>query len=337
MDDRAIALLELYDIEIIKTAKGRAAFLCDTNKGCLIFKEYFGNEYRLSMQDKLLKHIEKVGVIPAESLIPNKEGQLFVKDADGTKYILKTYSEGRECNIRDRDECLAAVKQLAGLHQSMYIPYNECEAFEYSYFSPAREYEKRNRELKRVQKYLMKKRQKTDFERDLLNQFSFFLDQALCVEEEWKYYENLLPMGDEQNKPKDGVTFCHGDYQYHNLLWRNDGWNIINFEKCIVDDQIRDLHLWMRKILEKNDWLVSLGKDLLETYIKERNISAASFIDLYYRLSYPEKFWKIVNYYYNSGKSRIPEKNQEKLSKLAGQEKDKQIFLDEVFKKYYLK
>ena len=30
-------------------------------------------------------------------------------------------------------------------------------------------------------------------------------------------------------------------------------------------------------------------------------------------ISYPEKFWKIVNFYYNTGKAWIPEKNMEKL------------------------
>ena len=42
--------------------------------------------------------------------------------------------------------------------------------------------------------------------------------------------------------------------------------------------------------------------------------------DLFYRLSYPEKLWKIVNFYYNSGKAWIREKNQEKLDRLLERE-----------------
>ena len=110
-------------------------------------------------------------------------------------------------------------------------------------------------------------------------------------------------------------------------------WFIINFEKCIKDDPIRDLYLLMRKLLEKSNWSVDLGKELLDTYCGERAISAVSRIDLYYRLSYPEKFWKIANFYYNSGKAWIPERNREKLEKLMIQEKEKQTFLDEVFRK----
>ena len=42
---------------------------------------------------------------------------------------------------------------------------------------------------------------------------------------------------------------------------------------------------------------------------------------------YPEKLWKIVNFYYNSGKAWIPEKNQEKLDRLLEQEAARKKFL----------
>ena len=89
----------------------------------------------------------------------------------------------------------------------------------------------------------------------------------------------------------------------------------------------------MRKLLEKSSWSVSLGQELLAAYQEERPISDESRMDLYYRLAYPEKFWKIVNFYYNSGKAWIPERNREKLEKLVVQEKEKQIFLDEIFQR----
>ena len=76
---------------------------------------------------------------------------------------------------------------------------------------------------------------------------------------------------------------------------------------------------------------MALGKELLEVYERIRPLSALSKIDLYYRLSYPEKFWKIANFYYNSGKAWIPGRNQEKLEKLLAQEKEKKEFLEKVF------
>ncbi len=51
-------------------------------------------------------------------------------------------------------------------------------------------------------------------------------------------------------------------------------------------------------------------------------------MQLYYRFRYPEKFWKIVNFYYNSGKAWIPGRNLEKLEKLLAQEEEKVKFLE---------
>ena len=88
----------------------------------------------------------------------------------------------------------------------------------------------------------------------------------------------------------------------------------------------------MRKLLEKSNWSIPLGQELLEAYEREEPITAINRIDLYYRLAYPEKFWKIANFYFNSGKAWIPGRNQEKLEKLITQEKEKQHFLEEVFR-----
>lgn len=328
MNDRAVALLEQYEIEVLRTRKGRGAIICDTNQGCLIFKEYTGNNDRIVMQDRLLHYIRKQDKILTETIIPTAEGALSVKDGDGVQYVLKTYQEGRECNIYDKQECVEAVRLLARLHGCMEVPvdlWGDIPAF-----SQAREYEKHNKELKRVRRYLKQRSQKTWFEICLLNSFDYFLSQAAEVTQEWEEYQKIRESSDTGCTVN---TYCHGDYQYHNILRCDKGWFVVNFEKCMRDDPIRDLYLLLRKLLEKSNWSVALGKELLEAYERERSISAMSRIDLYYRLAYPEKFWKIVNFYYNSGKAWIPERNREKLEKLMVQEKEKQNFLEEVFRK----
>lgn len=330
MNDRAVSLLGQYDIEVLRTRKGRGAILCDTNQGCLIFKEYAGNENKIRIQDRLLNHIRETGKIQVESILPTREGSLFVKDMEGNSYVLKTYAEGRECNIYEKKECLEAVRVLARLHGCMELSQTEMDGLPADGFFAGREYEKHNRELRRVRKYLKQRGQKIGFEIGLLNSFDYFLEQALAVTEEWNRYRLENSRGHER---KETVLYCHGDYQYHNILWGQEEWFVVNFEKCLPDNPIRDLYLFLRKLLEKSSWSVSLGKELLAAYQEERPISDESRMDLYYRLAYPEKFWKIVNFYYNSGKAWIPERNREKLEKLVVQEKEKQIFLDEIFQR----
>ena len=88
----------------------------------------------------------------------------------------------------------------------------------------------------------------------------------------------------------------------------------------------------MRKLLEKSNWSLQLGDLLLKSYGAVRPLSARSYVGLFYRLSYPEKFWKIANFYFNSGKAWIPERNLDKLEKLLSQEKEKQEFLNVIFR-----
>lgn len=330
MNDRAVELLEQYDIEVLRTRKGRGAIVCDTEKGCFILKEYTGNEERAELQNRLLRTIAAGGAVQTESILPTREGDLLVRDGDGTAYVLKTWRDGRECNIYDKGECVQAVRVLAKLHEYMELPADTPGLP--APFSPEKEYEKHNREIRKVRKFLKQKGQKQQFEISLLGACDYFLEQALEVTEAWKQYSAAFGKESAVPKNQESVSFCHGDYQYHNILMGTGGWFVVNFEKCLPDDPVRDLYLLLRKLLEKGNWSVSLGSDLLQAYEKERSVSAQSRIDLYYRLAYPEKFWKIVNFYYNSGKAWIPGKNQEKLEKLIAQEKEKQRFLNEVFR-----
>ncbi|MCI8529400.1 MAG: phosphotransferase [Lachnospiraceae bacterium] len=330
MNDRAVELLGQYEIEVQRTRKGRGAIVCETDQGCLIFKEYSGSQDRIELQNRLLNQIASAGLVKAEAIIPNKDGGLLVRDNDGAGYVLKTWRAARECAINDKDECMEAVRLLARLHESMILPGDTPNLP--MLFEAEKEYEKHNRELKRVRKFLQQKGQKTWFEINLLHHFDFFVDQALTVTEEWKEYCKSAKENQNMDGAQETVPFCHGDYQYHNILKDDNGWFIVNFEKCLRDNPIRDLYLLLRKLLEKGNWSITLGSELLEAYGRERQISAHSFIDLYYRFAYPEKFWKIVNFYYNSGKAWIPGRNQEKLERVVSQEKDKQKFLDEVFR-----
>ena len=322
MNDKAVALLEQYDIEVLRTRKGRGAILCDTPQGALILKEYAGNEERLTLEKDLLQHIAQQGLVKVDALLPTKEGAFFVKDKDGITYILKTYYEGRECNISDRSECITAMELLAKLHNSMELSRQEENV---RIYTPLQEYEKRNRELTRIRSFLHKRGQKQPFERCLNSAMDVYLEQARQVTESWRAYEERL-----------GTKWCyetcfHGDYQYHNIILYEKEWYVVNFEKSQRGSQVTDIYLLMRKLLEKSNWSVPLGKELLAAYQQIRPISAFDSIDLYYRLAYPEKFWKIANFYFNSRKAWIPEKNMEKLNKVLEQEAVRQTFLEQAF------
>lgn len=218
-----------------------------------------------------------------------------------------------------------AVTALAKLHHCMCLP-QLAEESDMHAQSLSAEYEKRNRELRKVRKFLRDKGQKTTFEIYLQQNFDIFFEEALRVAEEVKAYGNILSAQDYE---REG-TFCHGDFQHHNLLC-SGGISIINFEKAALDCQMRDLYLFLRKLLEKTNWTAPLARGLLDVYGKEKKLTAQDTLQLYYRFAYPEKFWKIVNFYYNSGKAWIPGRNMEKLEKILAQKDVKKAFLEQTF------
>ena len=321
MNDRAVSVLSEYDFEVIRTWKGRGSILFETPEGFRILKEYTGFTDKLILQNALLNHIREESDLMVEEILSNKEGMLWTKDQNQNVYIVKTYFSGRECSIRDGEECRRAVRLLARLHKAMVMPENS--AWDVPVQRMDKEYDKHNRELKKVRRFLRNKSQKTDFEIYLLRHYDSFMEKAFEIAEQWKNCRKP----DTSEQPAGKRVFCHGDYQYHNLLLGENDMYVINFEKFVCDSQVRDLYLFLRKLLEKNNWSASVGSGLLEDYQRERPLAQEELCQLYYRLAYPEKFWKIVNFYYNAGKAWIPGRNMEKFDKLLKQEKDKEQFL----------
>ena len=91
MNDKTLAVLEKYDIEVLRSWKGRSAILCETKTGVKILKEYKGSQVRLQVQQKLLDIMEENGVVNKEKILFTREGEILVKDEDMVSYCLKDY------------------------------------------------------------------------------------------------------------------------------------------------------------------------------------------------------------------------------------------------------
>ena len=332
VNDKTLAVLEKYDIEVLRSWKGRSAILCETKTGIKILKEYKGSEKRLSLQKKILEQMEENGFSSHEKILPTKEGELIVKDEEMNSYCLKEYCEGKECNLSDYKDGSKAAAHMARLHKAMTLP-EVVEEENMLPFSIIEEFEKHNRELRRVKKYLKAKRQKDDFEYYLYLNFNSFLEKAESVVEEMKQRQDVF----SPEQVRQEGTICHGDMQHHNILMVKENLYFINFEKYVLDSPMRDLSLFLRKVMEKNDWSKELGQYILQSYEKENSITEKQKYQLYYRLKYPEKFWKIVNFYNNSSKAWIPEKNWEKLKNLIVAEEMKNAYLESNFKEGVLR
>ena len=122
MNDKTLAVLEKYDIEVLRSWKGRSAILCETKTGIKILKEYKGSEKRLALQKEILEKMEENGFCSHEKILPTKEGELLVKDEEMNSYCLKEYRDGKECNLNDYKDSSRAAVFMARLYKSMVFP-----------------------------------------------------------------------------------------------------------------------------------------------------------------------------------------------------------------------
>ena len=60
MNDRAISVLENYDMEVTRTFKGRGTIVCETGNGFRVLKEYKGNTEKLELLDLLQGNMSDV-------------------------------------------------------------------------------------------------------------------------------------------------------------------------------------------------------------------------------------------------------------------------------------
>lgn len=337
MNDRAVAVLDQYDFTVNTAKKGRGIMIVETDKGVISLSEYTGRTERLFLCREVCDRVEASGFCKIDNLIPNKEGLLYVTDSDGKNYIVKKYVEGSECNVTNEKECRYIVGEIAKLHQIM--EFGETlkgvgDAEDLGEAEPdkemlIRDFSKRDAELNRVRSFIRKQSKKGEFELSFLKEYNYF--EKNTKEAESFLDENCLKRLSTAVKEKG--MYCHGECNQHNILLAvSGGIAATHFEKCCMDIQIRDLYLFLRKILEKNNWSYNLGYSILEEYIKNRPLSGDEKRYLYARLLYPERFWKIANAYLNKRKSLPPRRQLEKLNALLQIEHARMDFLGRLSK-----
>lgn len=329
MKEHECSVLEQYDINIRSTRKIRGAVLCDTEQGLYLLKEVTVSKERILALGELYNCLENQEWCSVDKIVENKEGDYVTETENGTKYILKKWYSGRECDVRKPVELLEAVGTLAKIHLIMQ---HRLESPVSCAESIKQEYKKHNRELKKVRNYIRKCSPKGEFEFEFLKCFDemyWWAEKAVGMLEESRY-EQLY----EESMGRNCLT--HGEYNYHNVIVNNiENKNLLiavtNFEKFKRDIQVEDLYYLLRKVMEKYGWKERLGDNMLNAYSAVKPLTEEETEYIKIRLAYPEKFWKTANAYYNSNKAWMPVKNLEKLGVAVCQTKEKERFLGNLF------
>ncbi len=321
MNEKALQILEQYEMKLLRSFGGRGAIMLETEQGLKILKEFAGSKTKLPYEQMLLAVLEREGVCQTDRAIANREGELISAGEYDTSWIVKNWPSGRECDTRNEEELLKSMRLLARIHRTARGIWNTEEETAKRLLGNDRrtEMDKHNRELKRVWNFIRGKRKKGSFE--LLFQ---------------KYAEEILEQGRHalRRLEKSGYEglwcraaaeghICHGEYIHHNIFVSRQEMAAVNFGRCEINVQMNDLCLFLRKIMEKQSWNEELARRMLEAYEGERPLSGEERLYLADCLLYPEKVWKLAHHYYNANKAWIPEKSTEKLEIFLAQESER--------------
>ena len=187
-------------------------------------------------------------------------------------------------------------------------------------------YAKHTRELKKAYNYLRQKKGRQPFEQMAFKNIEVFYEEACraCEHLMSDTFDKRLMMA-AQN-----MELSHGSYTYHNVLINGKATYVVNFDRYRNECQINDLYQFIRKVMEKYNWDSRMFYRLVDEYDRICPLTDEEMELLLVLLSYPEKFWKIINQYINSNKSWIPEKNVEKLRKVIEQNGRKRELIDKI-------
>ena len=201
MIDRYLEALEQYEMEIISVRKGRGAWICETDQGLKLLREYRGTVRRLEIEDQILGMIDTRTSLRTDRYERNREGGLLTMAGDGTRYILKEWFSDRECNIRDSYEVRQSIARPAMLHaQLARIPFQE----EWRMGSVCREQagpemNRHIREMQKARSFIRRKRGKTEFELCVIGNYNGFYEQAKEAADE------MIRLGEETELLPDNI------------------------------------------------------------------------------------------------------------------------------------
>lgn len=360
MSEKMREVYEAYDMEIQGVGRGRGAIVLTTDKGVRQISPLLGSELRLAQEKDFKDKLVNAGFPYVETVVENKEGELFSVDRYGNAFVCREYFQGRECSptcLRDMEK---AAINLARFHQISREIYEDAtcrlpekrgihlpeESTSQSLDDSKRQLPEdgksdqiksrlsgdkkdrepgnlpsKARELRRIKNFMEKRSVKSDFELTYMRNYDYFYNQAAeCLE---MFKKNFV------GSPRWN-GYCHGTYNHHSVTFCDGFIATINFDRFHEGYQLMDLYQFLRKAMEKNGYDIQMFADILGAYSQIQPLEKEDYEFIYIMYSFPEKFWKIGNRYMNRRKSYISPVLMEKLAKVIEDDQEKKKILREI-------
>ena len=315
-----------FGIRIMGIKPYRAGYILETNMGRKYIKACQYTKERVQFIHAAKTHLLSRSFIHIDPYCLTLSKQPFIETEDGV-YTMVNLIEGRECEFDDDHDVIKATETLALLHKAGhgFMP-------DYSGFIPT-SLGKLPVWLKKRLENIRRLRRKAEKER---NSFDY-----LFIEHFDDFYRTGLSSLDtlissRYNKLVEATIregmICHHDYSYQNILIKGDTTSVINFDYCNIELKIYDLVNILRRRMRICNWDIQKARLLLDIYRETEPLERDELKVMKSMLQFPQKFWRVINRYYNS-KRCWAQKNYTMMLEEVIREKDAHMQFMEEFDK----
>lgn len=283
-----------FGIRITGIKPYRAGYILETNAGKKYIKACQYSKERVLFIHAAKNHLLSHNFTQIDPYCLTTAKQPYLETDDGI-YTMVNLVEGRECEFDDDRDVIRATEALAHMHKAGhgFLPGNGGLVPNSLGKLPGC-LKKRLEDIRKLRRKAEKERNGFDY------LFIEHFDDFYTIGE--KSLETLF--SSRYNKLVEATLregmICHHDYSYQNILIRGDKTAIINFDYCNMELKIYDIVNILRRRMRKCNWDIRKARLILDTYRNIEPLEPDEMKVMKSMLLFPQKFWRVINRYYNS-------------------------------------
>lgn len=293
-------LFEKLDLKVNDIIPLRKVFLLITDKGKKILKRCELPTDKIKFIDEALNFI----YLKDKNIIKyckNKRDEVITL-WNGKNYTLIDLIDGREAVFTNPVEIMWCSKSVAKLHKASIGIEKHLKELNIGCIYGSDlidEYTKDISDIEEIERLVSKFKYRNEFDR-------LFLENIEKVKRQMDEAINLLMKSSYRIMKKDKSLnyLCHNDLAHHNFIIDNEEVNIIDFDYCNLDLRIKDIYIFINKVIKNLAYDKNYIENILKDYENEGNtITIQEKEVLKGLIAYPDDFVKIVKSYYFKEKS----------------------------------
>jgi len=290
-------ITENYGFDVTNIVQYKDSYMIITPTGRKLLKKIPFSPERLLFVHAAKEHLTARGFPRVDRYLKTLSGEPGFY-SNGGLFAVTDFIEGRESSLESDTDVRKISAALAELHRASagFDPPDGCKERSELGKLPAY-FSKRLEDIRKMKKQAAK--EKGRFDQLFLQYADHFISSAQTASEllASSAYESLTA-GTMKER-----SFCHHDYTHHNIIINGGTVTVTNFDYCCFELRVYDIANLIRRKMRKSGWDISKAVLIVQEYSRIAPLSRDELELMKIMLIFPQKFWRVVNRYYNSKRS----------------------------------